>query len=112
MTTREEIKSVVKGDARSDRLTTLRKNNEEVLRKQLKNEAIAKCNWAFRDFAECSKAEGLAVVFKCREVNEIMGKCMSDHYNEEVFQKYAAERGYKAAPKEGIMDRIKSAIAN
>jgi len=37
-----------KSDARSDRLTTLRKNNEEVLRKQLKAMAIETCKEQFQ----------------------------------------------------------------
>lgn len=103
-------KEVVKGDARSDRLTTLRRTNEEVLRKQLKNDAQDACKWAFEAFADCAKRESIKVVINCREANEAMGKCMSDHYSEEIFTKYAAERGFRVARKKGFFEKLKSDI--
>ena len=51
-------KLAVKSDTRGDRLTVLRKNNEEVLRKQLKNEAIAACKDSFQAFGQCAEKEG------------------------------------------------------
>lgn len=59
--------------ARSSRLT-LRKNNEEVLRKELKAEARAKCAHTFKAFAECAKASSIFVVFQCRQENQA-SKC-------------------------------------
>ena len=57
-----------KQDARSSRMT-LRKNNEEVLRKKLQLEAKSKCDVYFKDFAECAKQNSIMVVFRCREQN-------------------------------------------
>ena len=59
----------VKGDARSDRLT-LRKTNEEVLRKQHQNEARNICKEKFIDFGKCAKENGILVVLNCRRENQ------------------------------------------
>ena len=58
-----------KGDARSSRLT-LRKNNEEVLRRVLQTEARKKCNDAIKNFADCAKTNGMMVVLQCRKLNK------------------------------------------
>lgn len=57
-----------KGDARDDRLS-LRKTNEEVLRKKLSIEAQNICADECKQFGECAKKSGLLVVFKCRSEN-------------------------------------------
>lgn len=57
-----------KGDARDDRLS-LRKTNEEVLRKKLAIEAQNICADECKQFGECAKKSGLLVVFKCRSEN-------------------------------------------
>jgi len=48
---------------------TLRKNNEEVLRKALQNEARQKCAEETRAFGECAKDAGIWVVLSCRKHN-------------------------------------------
>lgn len=58
-----------KQDARNSRLSTLRKTNEEVLRKKLQTQAKKKCDPFFKDFADCAKENGLLVIFNCREQN-------------------------------------------
>ena len=99
----------VKSDARSDRMTvrTLRKNNEEVLRKRFEREAVEKCREAFQAFGECAQRNSLWVVLVCREQNRQMSACMNEHYTEEKFRSYLAERGLEPAPKYGILDRIR-----
>jgi len=57
-----------KGDARNDRLT-LRKTNEEVLRKKLSIEAQNICAEECKQFGECAVKSGLMVVFNCRSQN-------------------------------------------
>jgi hypothetical protein len=56
----------MKQDARDARLS-LRKSQEEMLRKRLENIAKEKCNAEIRGFAECAQQEGLWVVWSCRE---------------------------------------------
>ena len=58
----------VKQDARNDRLS-LRKTNEEVLRIKLRLEAKKKCESYFRSFGDCAKTNGFMVVFNCRKEN-------------------------------------------
>lgn len=57
-----------KNESRNDRLT-LRKTNEEVLRKKLQLEAQAKCIVETQQFGECAKKNGMLVVFSCRKEN-------------------------------------------
>ena len=48
-------------------LKLLRKNNEEVLRNAMKNEAKENCKQAFVDFGQCAEYHGILVVLQCRE---------------------------------------------
>jgi COX assembly mitochondrial protein 1 len=88
-----------KSDARSERLTVLRKNNEEVLRKQLKNEVIDECRESFQAFGRCAEKASIAVVFSCRNENQAMSDCMDKHWSEERFLEFAKQRGFEPAPK-------------
>mmetsp|Transcript_2599 Transcript_2599/g.4013 ORF Transcript_2599/g.4013 Transcript_2599/m.4013 type:complete len:102 (+) Transcript_2599:26-331(+) len=83
----------VKQDARNDRLTTLRKTNEEVLRMKLRMEAKKKCESYFRSFGDCAKTNGFMVVFNCRKENNAMSSCMETHYNENEFRKFLKSEG-------------------
>ena len=56
------------GIARDSRMT-LRKNNEEVLRKALQAEARKKCAVETKAFGDCAKASGLSVIISCRKEN-------------------------------------------
>jgi hypothetical protein len=53
---------------RKDRMT-LRKTNEEVLRKKLQLEAQQACKDEVVAFGECAKRNHLLVVFNCRKEN-------------------------------------------
>lgn len=65
-----EVDRDYKQEARDSRLRPImRKNNEEVLRKKLQLQAQQKCAPFFKNFAECSKENGLMVVFNCRIQN-------------------------------------------
>jgi len=85
-----------KTDARDSRLSmgTLRKNNEEVLRRAMRAEAQKKCDSKVKAFGECARQQGLMVVINCREQNKAMSSCMDEHYNEEIFRKFLSDNGY------------------
>jgi len=55
-------------EPRNDRLT-IRKTNEEVLRKRLEVQARDLCDTEIKSFVECAKYQGLLVVFNCRKEN-------------------------------------------
>lgn len=57
-----------KNGARNDRLT-LRKTNEEVLRKKMQLEAQTKCLVETQQFGDCAKKNGMLVIFSCRKEN-------------------------------------------
>lgn len=65
----------VKTANRDSRLSYLRKNNEEVLRKQMQAEAREICSGVTEAFVNCSKASGLLVVLRCREQSKAMSEC-------------------------------------
>jgi hypothetical protein len=52
----------VKSDGRDSRLQRTRKNNEEVLRKKLQNEARDICASQFTAFGACAKEHSLMVI--------------------------------------------------
>lgn len=86
---------------------SLRKNNEEVLRKSLQAEARKICLPIIQAFGDCAKAESIMVVFNCRKQNNDMQDCLSREYNETRFQEYLQERGYpKAVPAYTLADRV------
>ncbi len=58
-------------------------------------EVLSKCRPFVEAFANCSKENGMMVVFKCREQNDEMNKCINDDYSQEKFEKYAIDHGYK-----------------
>lgn len=55
-------------DPRSERLT-IRKTNEEVLRKRMEMQARELCKDEIMAFGECAKHQQLLVVFQCRREN-------------------------------------------
>ena len=55
-------------EPRNERLT-IRKTNEEVLRKRLEVQARDLCTEEIKSFVECAKYQGLLVVFNCRKEN-------------------------------------------
>ena len=65
-----------KNVARDSRLS-MRKNNEEVYRKQFYLETHKQCTDSIKLFADCSKAQGVMVIFNCREENRKSKCCMS-----------------------------------
>lgn len=79
--------------ARESRLT-LRKTNEEVLRKALQNEARKRCHDEFKAFGDCAKGAGISVVFSCRAQSKGMSDCMDKHYSEELFEQFLREGGH------------------
>jgi hypothetical protein len=62
---------------RNERLS-LRKTNEEVLRKKLQLEAQTKCRAETTAFGECAKRAGMMVVFSCRQENAASKQLYSD----------------------------------
>ena len=57
-----------KQDAKSQsREIRLRKTNEEVLRRKLQDKSKKHCIDEIHAFGDCSKREGLLVVFRCRD---------------------------------------------
>ncbi|KAK9764209.1 hypothetical protein K7432_008475 [Basidiobolus ranarum] len=57
---------------------TLSRHEEEAALTELKKSARLQCDSSIKEFAECSAAKGLTVVFSCRgklrEMNDCLGK--------------------------------------
>ena len=54
--------------------------------------ALAKCDTTIKAFVECSKDNGLLVVFNCRAHNAAMNDCLTSYKNADQFAKYKALR--------------------
>ena len=77
----------VKDASRQGRLS-FRKFAEHQLRNEFKEEAIDKCKLQIKAFAECSKEEGLMVVFRCRDFQKEVNDCMAIYNSKEAFERY------------------------
>ena len=65
---------------------------EHTLRKELNDIALQKCRDRVENFVECSREVGLLVVFKCREQNADMNKCLRQYTNDEAFHDFKKKR--------------------
>eukprot|EP01031_Cornospumella_fuschlensis_P039246 gene39246-47763_t len=83
----------LKQEARDSRLS-LRKTQEEVLRRKLHAEAFQHCKEEVVAFGECVKQEGFWVIFNCRQQNAALNDCFKRHTTEEAFDKFLFARGY------------------
>ena len=59
----------IKDDARDSRFKKLRKNNEEVCRKKLIEEAKTKCIDQLHELGICAQSQGLLSIFNCKAEN-------------------------------------------
>ena len=86
----------------------LRRNNEEVLRRALSNEAREKCMSYTNAFGKCAQANGMLVVIQCRKQNKEMQECLSKHYNEDEFVKFLEREGYTGyqGPRPGLSESL------
>jgi len=55
-------------------------------------DARKRCDHKVREFVDCSKREGLAVVWKCREENKNMNACVSDFTTDDEWSRYRADK--------------------
>lgn len=97
--------------ARDSRMT-LRKNNEEVLRKALQAEARKKCLAETKAFGDCAKEKGIMVAFSCRQENLAMSDCMAQHFSEELFVKFLKDNGHPPAqpPRPNLAQQLVTAV--
>jgi hypothetical protein len=62
------------------------------LRQELNDIALTKCRDITAQFAECARANGYLVAFRCREQNHAMNECLHQYTNEEQFAVYREKR--------------------
>lgn len=84
-------KETAKASFRSSRLSWSNQA-EHKLRQELSDIAIAKCRDVSEKFAECAKANGFKVVFKCRDHNKALNECLHQFTNDEQFEIYRKKR--------------------
>jgi hypothetical protein len=80
----------IKNDGREERLS-FRNFAEHQLRNEFKREAMEKCDLQVSAFAECSKEQGVMVVFRCREFQKEVQECMSVYHSNERWEIYKKE---------------------
>ncbi|POM71809.1 Alpha-N-acetylglucosaminidase (NAGLU) [Phytophthora palmivora] len=84
-------KETAKAKFRSSRLSWSNQA-EHKLKQELSDIAISKCHSVAEKFAECAKANGLMVVFKCRDHNKALNACLHQYTNDEQFEIYRQKR--------------------
>jgi len=57
------------------------------------------CDHAIKAFVECSKREGLLVVFRCRGENAAMSECLRPLTTPEKYEEYKAKHGITMGDK-------------
>ncbi|CAI5725519.1 unnamed protein product [Hyaloperonospora brassicae] len=92
-------KETAKTQFRSSRLSWSNQA-EHKLKQELSDIAIAKCRSVAEQFAECSKANGLMMVFRCRDHNRALNACLKQYTNDEEFEKYRQQRERSMAEEE------------
>ena len=85
-----EYRAKVKDAARQGRLS-FRNRAEQLLRYDMKEEAIQKCKPQIGAFAECAQKEGLWVVWSCKQFLKEMNACMEVHNGPEAWERYKEE---------------------
>lgn len=85
-----EESAKIKDYGRDSRLS-FKKFGEHQLRREFKDMAIEKCRTEINAFGKCAQDNGLMVVFKCRDFNKELNKCMAIHNSSEAFETYKRE---------------------
>lgn len=91
--------SAISDQGRDDRLKWSKRAEYEA-RKELSMIATKKCDKYLKAFAECAKANGLMVIFNCRQQNREMNACLAQFTNEEAFEQYKIKRSQELLARE------------
>jgi len=65
---------------------------DEKIRKQFLAESRRICDDKVRAFVDCSKENGLMVIFRCREENKIMNECVQNYTTDEKWEQFRKEK--------------------
>eukprot|EP00282_Hemiselmis_andersenii_P034923 CAMPEP_0169458604 /NCGR_PEP_ID=MMETSP1042-20121227/17522_1 /TAXON_ID=464988 /ORGANISM="Hemiselmis andersenii, Strain CCMP1180" /LENGTH=109 /DNA_ID=CAMNT_0009570999 /DNA_START=102 /DNA_END=428 /DNA_ORIENTATION=- len=65
---------------------------EKAIHDIVQKAAAKKCDPIIKAFVDCSKANGLMVVFNCRKQNEAMQQCMHEETTEEKYEAVRVQR--------------------
>jgi len=64
---------------RSEGFHALTRAEEENCFKELKKNALKKCDGLIKDFVDCSKEHNITVAWTCRDKNKAMNKCLNQY---------------------------------
>ena len=64
---------------------------EHSMRREMKEEALEKCNNQVKEFAECAQEKGLWVVWSCSKQHAAIKQCLALHNSEEAWVRYKEE---------------------
>ena len=89
-----------KDTSRNERLSISYSHKaEHVLRGQLGDRALRKCEGLTKAFADCARDQGLMVVFNCRGHNNSMNECLRHWNSDEKFEEFKRERAREIIKK-------------
>ena len=96
-----DIPGRIKDYGRESRLS-FRNFAEHQLRNEFKEKVLQKCSLQLEAFADCSKEEGLMVVFRCRDFYRDVQECMAVYNSEGAWEKFKrdheADLAHQAVP--------------
>ncbi len=67
------------------------KFKEHQLRNEFREDTLENCSLQVKAFSECSKAEGLMVVFRCKEFLTEVNDCMAHYGSKDKWEQYKKE---------------------
>ena len=70
----------------------------QTLHTEFLRECRKQCDPAIRAFVECSKREGLLVVFRCREQNKAMNACLHPLSTDVKYEEWKKKLGIVSTP--------------
>ncbi|KAH8556656.1 hypothetical protein BGW37DRAFT_473551 [Umbelopsis sp. PMI_123] len=72
---------------RTEGIHALTRAEEENCFKELKKNALKKCEVPIKEFVDCSKEHNVTVAWTCRDKNKAMNRCLNQHTAQEELDK-------------------------
>ena len=78
-------------DAGREGRLSFKKFKEHQLRNEFRDDILKNCQLQVKALAECSKAEGLMVVFRCKEFHNEVNECMAHFGSNDRWEQFKQE---------------------
>ena len=62
------------------------------MNESMNQSALKKCNHYVKEFGMCSQAQGLFVIFKCRDKMNDLNACLNEYNNDTAFDAFKKQK--------------------